>query len=86
MAYIDIDLDRVDADDLIEALSNHYLNNNEQQQLLELVKAEASTKMQFFLKIMDKFSLFELEEMFKEKTVFNYSPIPKEQLKLVFES
>jgi hypothetical protein len=76
-----INLDDVDTSDLIDELENRYLDKDEQESLLDLVKVdlERSEKLKLLLKIVDKYSLQELSEMFKEDCT---TPIPKNQLAL----
>jgi hypothetical protein len=80
-AYVTINLDDVDTSDLIDELENRYLDKDEQESLLDLVKVdlERSEKLKLLLKIVDKYSLQELSEMFKEDCT---TPIPKNQLAL----
>lgn len=83
MAYVrvDIDLDDVETRDLIDELENRYLDDREQKWLIKLIKDNDGGKLDLFLKARERFTLIELEEMFKEK--FPETPIPKEQLSLL---
>jgi hypothetical protein len=81
--YLRIELDDIDTSDLIEELDNRYLDNNEQDQLLDLIKESRlrtdAQKIKLFLKAMDKYSIQELQELFQE----NMSTIiSKNQLQL----
>jgi hypothetical protein len=66
-AYVRIDLDDLDTDDLIDELENRCLDNDESERLLTIVKDNESDKMKLFIKVMDKYSLMELQEMFAER-------------------
>lgn len=83
MAYVsvDIELEDIDTRHLIDELENRYLNEQEQRWLINLVKANDGGKLDLFLKNRERFTLIELEEMFKEK--FPVSNVPKEQLSLL---
>lgn len=77
--WVDLDLDDVDTDDLIDELENRYLDEGERKLLLEMVKNN-DDKINLFMKIKDRYSIFELEQMFAEQS--ESIPIPKNQLKL----
>lgn len=81
--WIDVDLNEVSTRDLLDELENRYLGNREKDLLLELIKNDEGKKVQLFLKVKDRFSLIELEELFKENT---YSPPCKEQLSIFPET
>jgi hypothetical protein len=82
-AYLQVDLDEVETSDLIEELDNRYLVVSEQEELLSLIKHSRlhidAQKISMFLKVMDKFSLQELADLFKEDIT---TPIPENQLSL----
>lgn len=78
--WVDINLSELSEGDLIRELEDRYLDEDEQLQILEIVKNSDSKKLQLFLQIMDKFSVLELEDLFKEKPI--ELPVPKEQIKL----
>lgn len=80
MPWIDIDLREIDDDDLLSELENRYLNEDEKLRLIRYLNKDPHEKLKFFISVMDKYSLMELENMFKE--TFPITPIPKEQLKL----
>lgn len=82
MAYInvDIDLDEIRTWELIDELENRYLDAGDQKKLVDLLKGEEKEKLKLFYKVIDRFSLSELEEMFKEN--YTSTPAPKEQLQL----
>lgn len=77
--WVDIDLSQVDESDLIDELKDRYLNERERLELVDILNDEGSKKIALFLKVKDKYSLLELEEMFQEK--FSHTPC-KEQLTL----
>lgn len=67
MAWVDVNLDDVDTDDLISELENRYLDIHEQNSLLDLVKEgqlrDEPPKLKLFISIMDKYSYLELHDM-----------------------
>lgn len=67
MPWIDINLNDIDTSDLISELEDRYLDDREQAYLLNLIKnngASDARKMEFFLEVMGKYSMLELQEMF----------------------
>lgn len=78
--WIDVDLKEVDTDDLLDELEGRYLNDREQKLLIDLLKGDDNAKLDLFFQVKDKYSLLELQELFKENV--NTGPIPKEQLAL----
>lgn len=80
MPYVDIDMRHIDTDDLLEELENRYLDEREKIKLQDLLNNDPSEKYKLFMSVMDKYSLLELEEMFKER--FTHTVQPKEQLAL----
>jgi len=77
--WVDVDLSQVSESDLIDELKDRYLDEREKLELTNILKDDNSKKVALFLKVKDRYSLLELEEMFKEK--FNHTPC-KEQLAL----
>ena len=77
--YIEIDLSDVDTDDLIEALSIQSLHSTDIEAICNLLKDEDSAKLNLFFKVKDRFTIQELEALFKEDLT---TPISKEQLAL----
>lgn len=86
MTYISVNVDLSDIDDydLILELRYRHLFLNEVKMYTELFKDEEREKVELFLKNMGKYTMRELEELFKEK--FPPAPIPKEQLALSLQS
>ena len=82
MGYINIDVDlgEISDRDLLEELENRAWLDHEKEQILKVVNSDASNKMLLFMRVMDKYTLIELEEMFKEH--FDHAAPPKEQLTL----
>lgn len=66
MPYVHIDLREFDTSDMIIELEDRYLDSRDQVNLLQLIKSDDSIKLQLFITVMDRFSVKELEEMFKE--------------------
>ncbi len=71
MAYIDVDTDNFSTSELIRELENRYLDNREKNNLLEIIKEDDEyslecRKLMLFLKVYERYSMLELEEMFKE--------------------
>lgn len=89
MAYItvDVELSEIDTRYLLEELENRCLDDNEKRGLLDSIKSNYwesdNGKWELFLKIKDKYSLFELQEMFKDKRPIEVS---KNQLSLSLNS
>jgi len=86
MTYIsvDVDLSEIDDWDLILELRYRHLFLNDIKMYTELFKDEQKEKVGLFLNNIDKYTMRELEELFKEK--FPPEPIPKEQLELPLQS
>ena len=78
--WVDVELDEVSTSDLLSELENRYLGKREKIELTSLLQNDEWRKLELFLKVKDKFSVGELEELFTEKAPD--APIPKEQLKL----
>lgn len=70
MALIDIDLDEFSTGELINELENRYLENREKDSLIDLIKDSYRTdecmKLKLFISVYGKYSVLELEEIFKE--------------------
>lgn len=78
--WVHIDIREVDTEDLLEELQSRYLNDREQMMLIDLLRGEDKSKLDLFFKAKDRYSVLELQELFKEKNIV--WPIPKEQLSL----
>lgn len=78
--WTEIDLDEISTSDLLDELENRYLGEREQASLVELLNDSDKQKFDLFLKIKNRFSAYELEEMFSENHT-NMSP-SKNQLAL----
>lgn len=79
--YVSIDMGEFNTSELIEELSNRTLWSSEKKEIMELLRTEDGGKFDLFLRIIDKFTITELEDMFKENVS---CLIPKEQLSLPF--
>lgn len=71
---VDINPHDIRTSELIDALEYHSLDKWEMERLLELITTEAGKKMELFLKVMDRYSIHELEEMFAEKVDAHAGP------------
>lgn len=80
MPYVSIDLDDIQTHELISELENRWLDTDDQRKLVDMLKYEEKEKLKLFYKVIDKFTLIEFEEMFKE--TYTNIPAPKEQLQL----
>jgi hypothetical protein len=83
--YVDIDLDEIESHELIDELESRSLclSDSEKDQLLDIISYADSEKWKLFLAIKNKYSLYELQQMFDEK---GSVPVSKEQLPIPFES
>lgn len=75
-----IDLEEVDTDDLVDELSTRDLEDIHYRALLGQNLYVNREKINLFNKVMHRFSLLELQEMFTE--YFEPLPLAKNQLKL----
>lgn len=67
MPWIDINLNDIDTSDLISELEDRYLDDRDQTYLLKIIKKTSGSdarKMEIFLKVIGKYSLSELQDMF----------------------
>lgn len=78
--WVDVDLEEVSTRDLLDEIEDRYLGTWEQKMLISMIRNEDRAKFDFFFQIKDKFTLSQLEELFKEPCI--NVPTPKEQLKL----
>lgn len=80
MPYVDIDLYQVSTHELLDELQNRHLNDNEQLSLIQLITTQDTKKFALFLKVYERYSIHELEELFCEKSVIveseNQIPLP----------
>jgi hypothetical protein len=83
--FLDVDLDDFRTHELIDELDSRSLclSDSEKDQLLDIISYADSEKWKLFLAIKNKYSLFELQQMFDEK---GNVPVSKEQLPIPFES
>lgn len=78
--WTEIDLDEISTSDLLDELENRYLGEREQASLVELLNDSDKQKFDLFLKIKNRFSVYELEEMFSDN--HTNTPPSKNQLAL----
>lgn len=71
---VNINANEISTDDLIEALEHHYLEQWEMEKLARIIGTSAGKKMKLFLKVMNRYSTKELEEMFAEKVDAHAGP------------
>lgn len=68
MAYIslEVDLKEINTSDLVEELEERYLDDYDVARVLKMVTTQDAKKFEFFNRVKDRFSMLELEELFKE--------------------
>lgn len=86
-AYLNVDLEDIDTDDLISELEDRRLSNSEKLELLNIAKdvkgfsqySIDAVKIRLFMKVMDRYSMQELHDLFQEDY---HTPVPPNQLQL----
>ena len=79
MALISVDIDEFETWELIDELDNRYLSYDQKLSLVKYLKSEEQQKVSLFLKVINRFTITEFEEMFSETIRM---PIPPNQLSL----
>jgi hypothetical protein len=78
--WVSVDLDDMDTDDLMDELEKRYLDERDKNILMSIIE-DNDPKIKLFMQVREKYSIFELEEMFGDKTP--QLKIPENQLKLL---
>jgi hypothetical protein len=78
--YVDVDLDEISTSDLIEELETRPLRLDQQKELAALLRDDDKIQFDLFLQVKDRYSIYELEQLFGEKP--QVIAVSKEQLRL----